>query len=144
MARTRQIFDFHARQGRARPAQAGGREISAISSPAFVHLRLVGDDLDSRREGPIPFSRYKNNYESCHHTKVLVNWSVRLKSYFCHEAQSLKLHVLQRASCRFVLIKTMYCILHGTFMNKSFLSNKCWKHCNTKFGSARELCKWMI
>ena len=42
MARTRQIFDFHARQGRARPAQAGGREISAISSPAFVHLvRLV-------------------------------------------------------------------------------------------------------
>lgn len=51
MARTRQIFDFHATQGMARPAQGGGREISAISSPAFVILPSVGDYFDLRHKG---------------------------------------------------------------------------------------------
>ena len=54
MARTRQIFDFHATQGMARPAQGGGREISAISSPALVILPSVGDYFDSRHKGPLP------------------------------------------------------------------------------------------
>ena len=60
MARTRQIFDFHARQGKARPAQGGGREISAISSPAFVILPSVGDYFDLRHKGSNTMLKYKN------------------------------------------------------------------------------------
>ena len=91
-------------QGKARPAQGGGREISAISSPAFVILPSVGDYFDSRHKGPLPCWHIRTS-ENCHHTKVLFDWSVRIKYCLGLEARSSKLHFLQRASCRFVIAK---------------------------------------
>ena len=88
-------------QGMARPAQGGGREISAISSPAFVILPSVGDYFYLRHMGPTML-KYKNIRKLPSHESVgrLVG-----QDKILFRPRSSKLHFLQQASCRFVIAK---------------------------------------